>query len=148
MFDTTPLTRYRPGEWGSVVARMRALSSVLFSHHNWPQPMKKRCSGVKPSACPSGLAARLSISAIQPRRRPPLSAVFSPSVSLPFSFTSPTAVKPEYSSAMQAARSSNALPSAGVHQSRRLPCGVELPALVVEPVRQLVADDRARRRRS
>ena len=31
----------------------------------------------------------------------------------------------------------------GVHQSRRLPVGIVLPALIVEAVRHLVADDRA-----
>jgi hypothetical protein len=39
---------------------------------------------------------------------------------------------------MHAARDSNSCASL-LHQSRRLPC-VELPALVVEAVRQLVAD--------
>ena len=40
------------------------------------------------------------------------------------------------------ARFSNSLASSGVHQSRRLPVGVELAALIVEPVCQLVAHDR------
>src|SRR5271167_4606755 len=60
------------------------------------------------------------INAMYASFRPPLSAVFSPSVSRPFRCTSPlssfTATKLEYSSAVQVARSSKALPSSEVHR--------------------------------
>ena len=72
-----------------------------------------------------------------------MSAVFSPSVSLPFSFTSSTAVKPEYSSATHAARSSNALRVGRRPPVAQVALRVELAPLIVEAVRQLVADDRA-----
>jgi len=69
------------------------------------------------------LSGRLSFServlsrAINAIRNPPLSAVFSPSVNLPFSFMPSAASKPEYSSAMHCALRSNSLPSSAVHQS-------------------------------
>ena len=77
-------------------------------------------------------------------RRPPLSAVFSPSVSLPFSFTSSTAVNSRVL-VDEALRRAPRTPcaSAGVHQSLQVAVRVELPPLVVEAVRQLVADDGA-----
>ena len=74
-------------------------------------------------------------------RAPPLSAVFSPRVSRPLSLRSSTATKLLYSSAMQLARFSNSVPSCAVHQSRRLPCGIELAALIVKAMGQFVADD-------
>ncbi len=52
---------------------------------------------------------------------PPLSAVFSPSVRLPFNFVPGVASNEEYSSEMHFALPSNSLLSSGVHQSRRLP---------------------------
>ena len=47
--------------------------------------------------------------------------MFSPSVSLPLMRVSPATTNCEYSSTMQAARSSKALASAGVHHSRMFP---------------------------
>src|SRR6185295_6634441 len=49
MLETTPLTRYRPGEWTSVRARRCASSSAWVSHQICPQPRKNLCSAVKPS---------------------------------------------------------------------------------------------------
>ena len=49
MLETTPLARYLSGECGSMVAYMRLVSSRVCEHQLCPYPMKKRCSGVKPS---------------------------------------------------------------------------------------------------
>src|ERR1039457_2894977 len=76
-------------------------------------------------------------------RRPPLSALFSPSVSRPLSLTSSTAVKLEYSLAMHAARLSNSAPLARRPPVAQVAVAIELAALVVEPVRHLVADHRS-----
>jgi hypothetical protein len=43
---TTPFVRYLPGECEFVFACSRAISSLRFSHHICPQPMKNCCSGV------------------------------------------------------------------------------------------------------
>jgi hypothetical protein len=65
-------------------------------------------------------------------RRPPLSAVFSPRVRWPLTWTlsagffSSTAVKELYSSARQSVRVVKFLRSAGVHQSSRLPLASNL----------------------
>ena len=81
-----------------------------------------------------------------PSVRPPRSAMFSPIVSSPFTCSAgqrlvrrSTARRAPW----RAPRTSCA--SSGVHQSRSRPCGVELAALVVEAVRQLVADHAADR---
>src|SRR5258708_30394168 len=49
LFCTEPLVLYSPGECGSVLASRRELSGVEFEHQTWAKPIKKRCSGVKPS---------------------------------------------------------------------------------------------------
>src|SRR3954453_6899855 len=46
---TMPLILAKPGECGSVAACRRLLASRVFSHAHWAKPIKKRCSGVKPS---------------------------------------------------------------------------------------------------
>ena len=46
MFRIVPITRYFPGECGSLFARCNRSCSVLFSHHTCAKPRKKRCSGV------------------------------------------------------------------------------------------------------
>src|SRR5260221_10881995 len=48
--ETMPLMRYLPGEWGLVRALTRRFSLRWFSQAHWAKPMKKRWSGVKPSA--------------------------------------------------------------------------------------------------
>ena len=48
MFPTTPLMRYSSGEWGLVMALARLLSGRSSPQSHWANPMKKRCSGVKP----------------------------------------------------------------------------------------------------
>jgi len=48
MFTTSPLTRYLPGECGSVMAFARRSSGRSFSHAHCAFPTKKRCSGVRP----------------------------------------------------------------------------------------------------
>ena len=78
-------------------------------------------------------------------RMPPLSAVFSPSVRLPFSVLrrAPTS-KLSYSLASQSVRSLNLLAVVrGLPARARCPCASYLRALVVEAVRHLVADDHA-----
>ena len=40
IIDTVPLTRQRPLECGSVLARSRAACSRVFSHHTCAKPMK------------------------------------------------------------------------------------------------------------
>ena len=64
MFETTPFTRQRPGECGSVSACRRALSSAWLVHHTCAQPRKKRCSGVKPSIFAAGFPASVESSAM------------------------------------------------------------------------------------
>src|ERR1039457_2668846 len=49
MFWTVPLTRKRPGECGSVMARFLASCGAMFSHQTCAKPRNRRCSGVKPS---------------------------------------------------------------------------------------------------
>jgi len=72
-------------------------------------------------------------------RKAPLSAVFSPRVNFPFSFTPSVASKPEYSSLMHCAIRSYSLLSSAVHLSWRLvPVAVEFPALIIKPMGQLV----------
>ena len=71
---------------------------------------------------------------------PPRSATSSPSVSLPLILMSSITVYCEYWSETQAARSTNSAASCLVHQSLQVALGVELAALVVEAVGQLVAD--------
>ena len=39
-FSTEPFTRQRPGEWESISANRRAVSSVWFWHHTWAKPRK------------------------------------------------------------------------------------------------------------
>ena len=143
MFCTTPLTRNFGGECGSVCTCRRSASSRSLEHQICPKPRKKRCSGVKPSIFGVRLAGEVSISAISAMRAPPLSAVFSPSVSLPLMCTPGATVKLEYSSATQAARCSNSLASVGGPPVVQVAFGVELAALVVEAVRQLVPDHHA-----
>ena len=77
-------------------------------------------------------------------RTPPLSAMFSPRVSLPLSARPGQRLEAGVL-VDDALRSRVELPcaSSGVHQSRRLPLRVELAALVVEAVGQFVADDGA-----
>jgi hypothetical protein len=60
-------------------------SSRSLEHHTWPKERKKRCSGVKPSIFFAVFPMVFS-SAISATRTPPLSAVFSPSVSLPLTW--------------------------------------------------------------
>ena len=114
------------------------------------QPRKKRCSGVKPSTSAAVLRLRdLPVSAISASRRPPLSAVFSPSVSLPLSFTSADGgVAGVLDRRRRCARSSNALPSAGVHQSRRLPSASNWRPWSSKPCVSSWPIDRAGARRS
>src|ERR1017187_4163769 len=102
MFRTTPLTRNFGGECGSVATCRRSDSSRSLEHHTWPNERKKRCSGVKPSIF-FAVFPMVFISAISATRTPPLSAVFSPSVSLPLICTPGATVKLEYSSSTQAA---------------------------------------------
>ena len=45
MLETAPLTRYFPDECGSVAARSRSNSGRRFSHQIWPNPMKKPLLG-------------------------------------------------------------------------------------------------------
>src|ERR1039458_6577121 len=99
---------------------MRNAASRSFTHHTWPNARNSRCSGVKPSIFFSVPPIVLS-NAISAMRTPPLSAVFSPSVSLPFTIAPGATSNFEYSRSMQAARCSNSLASSGVHQSRRFP---------------------------
>ena len=49
MFATTPLMRYSSGECGLVMALARLLSGRSSPQAHCAKPMKKRCSGVKPS---------------------------------------------------------------------------------------------------
>ena len=98
---------------------------------------------MKPSIFGAVLPASASISAISAMRAPPLSAVFSPSVSLPLMWTPGATAKLEYSSATQAARCCELL---GVRRGPpvvQIALGVELAALIVEAVRQLVPDHHA-----
>ena len=76
-------------------------------------------------------------------RRPPLSAVFSPSVSLPFSFTSSTAVKLRVLVDEAGGALFERLGVAVGPPVLEVALGVELPPLIVEAVGQLVADHRA-----
>ena len=96
MFETTPLTRYVAGRVRIGLRQHAArVPGGAFSHqHLRPaeeEALLRREAVERRAARRRARPARYAISA---RRRPPLSAVFSPSVSLPFSFTSSTAVKP------------------------------------------------------
>src|ERR1700759_1450805 len=128
LFCNVPLVRYSPGECGSVLASSNELSGVEFWHHTWAKPRKKRCSGVNPSFSGATLSplAMASCKAASAMRRPPLSAVFSPSVRRPLRCTSSTATKELYSSAMQVVRFSNSCLSASVHQLVKLPTASNL----------------------
>src|SRR5208282_3594087 len=90
IFTTRPLTRYLPGECGSVMAFMRRFSGRLFSQAHCAFPTKKRCSGVRPSRSSRCMFLVWPFHAIQARISPPRSAISSPSVSLLLIFTSST----------------------------------------------------------
>src|SRR6201996_6213197 len=124
-FCTVPFTRNLPGECGSTFTIMREYSGRRLSHQICPKPIKKRCAGVKPSTFgPSRFlpcAASVFSSARNAMRMPPLSAVFSPSVSLPFTFAPGSGANWSYSLPSQFVLSVKALRSAGVCHSRRLP---------------------------
>ena len=65
--------------------RCSASASVEFWHHTCAKPRKKRCSGVKPSTRRRGPSpSSVFSSAMKAMRTPPLSPMFSPSVSRPF----------------------------------------------------------------
>src|SRR5580658_10916879 len=81
-FTTRPLTRYLPGECGSVMAFTRRFSGRLFSHAHCAFPTKNRCSGVRPSRFSRCVFLVWSFHAIHARINPPRSAISSPSVSL------------------------------------------------------------------
>src|SRR5713226_4659611 len=92
MFDSGPLTRYLFDECGLVAAFSRSASGRAFSHHVCAHPRNTRCSGVKPSILSLFFAPGPARYAINARRSPPLSAVFSPSVSRPLIVVSPATV--------------------------------------------------------
>src|SRR6185437_5163930 len=129
-FCTVPLVRNRPGECGSTCAATRAYCGRTFSHHICANDRKNLWSGVKPSIflplCAGLSLASTFCSARYAIRRPPLSAVFSPSVSLPFRCCPGTGSKLSYSFTSQAVRLSNAALSCGVHQFFKLPCASNL----------------------
>src|SRR6266487_3250792 len=89
MFESGPFTRYLLDEWGLVAAFNRSASGLVFSHHTWAHPRKTRWSGVKPSTLSLPRAPGPERYAISASRRPPLSAVFSPSVRRPLMGVSP-----------------------------------------------------------
>jgi hypothetical protein len=100
----------------------------MFVHQTCPYETKSRCSGVKAADFPASAflpTGELSI-VISAIRSPPLSAVFSPSVSSPLTLVPGVASKPEYSSTMHLVRASNFFLSSSVHQSRRLPAASNL----------------------
>src|ERR1039458_2040806 len=146
-FCTAPFTRHRPGECGSVSTRFRASWSVTFWHQICPYARKYRCVAPYPSMGATGAVPMMFFSAIKASFRPPLSAVFSPSVNLPLSLTSPlssfTETKPEYSLAVQSTRCSNSLASSAVHQSRRFPSASYFAPPVIEAVREFMSDHHA-----
>src|SRR5471032_2306488 len=92
MFDVGPFTRYLFDECGLVAAFRRSASGRAVSHHTCAQPRNTRCSGVKPSTLPVCFAPGPARYAMSARRRPPLSAVFSPSVRRPLMCISPATV--------------------------------------------------------
>ena len=55
VFDTGPFTLYISGECGSVLMRIRMVSSRVFMRQTWPKERKKRWSGVNPSILVSPL---------------------------------------------------------------------------------------------
>ncbi len=92
MFDSGPFTRYLLDECGLVAAFTRSASGRAFSHQTCAHPTSTRCSGVKPSTLSLFFAPGPARYAINARRTPPLSAVFSPSVSRPLTCVSPATV--------------------------------------------------------
>src|SRR6185312_6254227 len=107
MLETTPLARNSGGEWGFDWASIRRRCGVRFEQRAWPKAIKNFCAGEKPFSMASKdfpSAASVFRNAPKEIRRPPLSAVFSPKVRLPFTLTPGVASKPEYSSEMHFAR--------------------------------------------
>src|SRR5260221_13172877 len=94
MFESGPLTRYLLDEWGLVAAFNRSVSGLAFSHQTCAQPRKTRCSGVKPSTLSLLRAPGPERYAMSVRRRPPLSAVFSPRGGRPVVVCAPAPVCP------------------------------------------------------
>src|SRR4051794_1261882 len=104
----------------------RHLRTPLLTPHSpesQEEPLLRRVAVDRLSFLPALLVSDHVLQRHHATRAPPLSAVFSPSVSRPFSFRSSTATKFEYSFATQLARFSNSSPSCFVHQSRKFPCG-------------------------
>src|SRR5450432_2088169 len=101
ILDTTPFARAFAVAWGLDCAIMVKYWGVAFEHQVSAYAVKNSCCGVNPfefvcDGCGESVLSR----AIRAIRKPPLSAVFSPSVNFPFSFTPSVASNPEYSSAM------------------------------------------------
>src|SRR5580698_4645564 len=125
MFCTTPLTRNSRGECSSVCTCRRTCSGRLLPHQFCPCARKNCCTEVKPLPSRTLRSTPLRLAsfckAINANRNPPLSAVFSPNVSWPFTLTSSTATKPLYSFTSQSVMASYFFASSAVHQSERLP---------------------------
>ena len=66
-------------------------------------------------------------------------------VSSPFTFAPGNGSNFEYCAPSTAARASKVFASSAVHQSRNFPVGIDLAALIVKTVRQLVTDHAADR---
>ena len=113
--------------------------------HTWAKPRKKRCSAVKPSMFGAGPASlQRFLKAVGDVQAAQVRDVLA-RVSSPLTCRSSTGDRMRCTGRRCLGSSLNGFASSGVHQSRRLPLGVELAALVVEAVRHLVADHRADR---
>ncbi len=113
-----------------------------------PMPRKKRCASVNPSLAGSVLPAKSFISAIHASRSPPLSAVFSPERQFAVHVNAAGQFKRRVllHDALRPL-----VESFGVRRSPpvfQVAFRIELPALIVEAVRQFVARSPRRSRRS
>jgi hypothetical protein len=122
MFETAPLTRYRPSGCGFVATISRANSGVALPAHISANPRKNRCSGVKPSIF-TGIGFPLNdfSSAAYAIVNPPRSAMLSPSTNLPFSCSPGSTSNSLNCFAMQSPRSWKFFKSSGVHQFLKFP---------------------------
>src|SRR5450432_659089 len=95
-FEIAPITRHSPGECGSVRDCRIIASGRILVRHAFAKAMKKRCSGVNPSTGARDLPVIAFSNAAYAIFSPPKSAMFSPSVSLPFTWNVSETMYAEY----------------------------------------------------
>ena len=140
-----PIARNCESGCGLVFIRSFESSGRMLAAHTRAHARKKRWSPVRPSiGAGAGLPARVAWYAGTRSPRPPRSAVASPRTSLPLTCW-PSYTYESYWSSTHLERCLVVLQVLGRPPVAHVALRVELAALVVEPVRHLVADDGAHR---